>query len=102
MSRIPVLFRSSARLAGKLVLGAALAAASLAASAQDKVQFLLDLISSGEYAAYYASVANGFFKEQNIDPSISRCYGNGDTVGKVAAGAALYGKPALVEHLRVQ
>lgn len=91
MSATPRLRRRSARLACKLAVGLSLAAASLAASAQDKVQFLLDLIPSGEYAAYYAGVANGFFKEQNIDLSISRGYGSGDTVSKVAAGAAPFG-----------
>lgn len=72
-------------------VGLALSAASFAACAQDKVSFLLDWVPSGEFAAYYAGVANGYFKEQNIDLTISRGYGGGDTVGKVAAGAAPFG-----------
>lgn len=83
--------RRFALAASKVAASACLAVASLGASAQDKVQFLLDLIPSSEYAAYYAGVANGFYKEQNIDMSIGRGYGSGDTVSKVAAGAAPFG-----------
>jgi NitT/TauT family transport system substrate-binding protein len=76
---------------GSMAIAVTLASAASGAAAQDKVQFLLDLIPSGEYAAYYAGVANGFFKEQNIDLTIGRGYGSGDTVAKVAAGAAPFG-----------
>ena len=74
-----------------LCLGLTLAATSSSAFAQDKVQFLLDFLPSGEFAAYYGGVAKGFFKEQQIDLTISRGYGGGDTVAKVAAGAAPFG-----------
>lgn len=83
--------RSALHRARLTTLGLTLSAAALAASAQEKVNFLLDWIPSGEFAAYYAGVANGFFKEQNIDLTISRGYGGGDTVSKVAAGAAPFG-----------
>lgn len=62
----------------------------VAASAQDKATFLLDFLPSGEFAAYYAGVAKGFFKEQAIDLTINRGYGGGDTVAKVGAGAAQF------------
>ncbi len=72
-------------------LSVVLAITSFSSMAQDKVQFLLDFLPSGEFAAYYAGLANGFFKEQQIDLTISRGYGGGDTVAKVAAGAAAFG-----------
>jgi len=64
---------------------------TLTATAQDRVTFLLDFLPSGEFAAYYAGVAEGFFQEQNIDLTINRGYGGGDTVAKVGAGAAQFG-----------
>jgi NitT/TauT family transport system substrate-binding protein len=82
---------SPLRLLRNLCLGLTLAATSLSTLAQDKVQFLLDFLPSGEFAAYYGGVAKGFFKEQQIDLTISRGYGGGDTVAKVAAGAAPFG-----------
>jgi len=74
-----------------LALGGVVLAASFSAAAQDKVHFLLDFLPSGEFAAYYSGVANNFFKEQKIDLTISRGYGGGDTVSKVASGAAEFG-----------
>jgi len=74
---------------------AALALASLTlagpARAQDKVLLQLDWIPTGEHAAYFAGAAKGFFKEQGIDLSLTRGYGSGDTINKVAAGAAPFG-----------
>ncbi|GGJ09914.1 ABC transporter substrate-binding protein [Neoroseomonas lacus] len=61
------------------------------ARAQDRALLQLDWIPSGEHAAYFAGVARGFFRDNGIDLSLTRGYGSGDTVNKVAAGAAQFG-----------
>jgi len=61
------------------------------AAADDKVLFQLDWIPTGEHAAYFAGAAKGFWKAQGIDISLARGYGSGDTINKVAAGAAPFG-----------
>ena len=76
-----------------LCLFAALSLAPATARAQqaDKVHFLMDWIPTGEHAAYYSGWARGTFAEHGIDVTITRGYGSGDTVSKVAAGAAQFG-----------
>ncbi|MBD0272846.1 MAG: ABC transporter substrate-binding protein, partial [Acetobacteraceae bacterium] len=74
----------------------ALAAALVAmppdpARAQDRVLLQLDWIPTGEHAAYFAGAARGFWREQGIEIALTRGYGSGDTVNKVAAGAAQFG-----------
>ena len=85
----------SKKLIGKTITKAAIAlsisVSTLSAHANDQVQFLLDWLPSGEFAAYYAGVANGFWREQGIDLQVSRGYGAGDTVNKIATGAAQFG-----------
>ena len=61
------------------------------AQAQDRALLLLDWIPTGEHAAYFAGAQRGFWRENGIDLSITRGYGSGDTVAKVAAGAATFG-----------
>jgi NitT/TauT family transport system substrate-binding protein len=74
-----------------LAFAFALAGLSQPARAEDKALLQLDWIASGEHAAYYAGLQRGFFKDAGIDLSITRGYGSGDTVNKVAAGAAKFG-----------
>lgn len=78
-------------LKGIASLVAALAAALGTAQAEDKVLLQLDWIPTGEHAAYFAGWQKGFYKEAGIDLSITRGYGSGDTVAKVAGGAAQFG-----------
>ena len=87
---LKICLRGGTKFAAASVLLAS-ALTPLASSAQEKATFLLDFLPSGEFAAYYAGVAKGFFKEQNIDLTINRGYGSGDTVAKVSAGAAQFG-----------
>ncbi|KMK64975.1 ABC-type nitrate/sulfonate/bicarbonate transport system, periplasmic component [Puniceibacterium sp. IMCC21224] len=63
----------------------------VAAQEIQNVSFILDWIPSGEMAAYYSGVANGFFEEEGINLSISRGYGSSDTVAKIAGGVADFG-----------
>lgn len=77
------------RIAAGLLAFAAFAAQP--ARAQDRVLLQLDWIPTGEHAAYFAGAARGFWRENGIDISLTRGYGSGDTVNKVAAGAAQFG-----------
>jgi len=62
-----------------------------AVSAQDKVRFQTDWIPSGEHAMYYGGWQKGIFAKHGIDVAITRGYGSGDTVTKLAAGAFEFG-----------
>ena len=61
------------------------------AAAQDKVRFQTDWIPSGEHAMYYGAWSKGIYAKHGIDITITRGYGSGDTVTKVASGAADFG-----------
>jgi NitT/TauT family transport system substrate-binding protein len=61
------------------------------ARAADDVHFILDWIPTGEHAAYYAGKARGLFEKEGINVRISRGYGSGDTVTKIAANAGDFG-----------
>lgn len=79
--------------------GAIAAAAALAcllgtsALAQDltPVTFQTDWIPSGEHAMYYGGWSKGIFEEHGLDITITRGYGSGDTVTKLAGGAFDFG-----------
>ena len=81
----------SITLSRRIGIGGALALA-LACSgpvfAQDKVHFQTDWIPSGEHAMYYGGWSKGIYAKHGIDITITRGYGSGDTVTKVAGGAA--------------
>ena len=65
--------------------------AAMPAFAQDKVRFQTDWIPSGEHAMYYGAWSKGIYAKHGIDITITRGYGSGDTVTKVASGAADFG-----------
>jgi len=74
-----------------LLAGSAAALAFVAAcpaAAQEKIQLVLDWIPTGDYAPYYAGIANGLYASRGIDLKIVRSNGSGDAVIKVAGGAA--------------
>lgn len=75
------------------LIGIAAVAALVAgtASAQDKVKFQTDWIPSGEHAMYYGGWQKGIYAKHGIDVTITRGYGSGDTVTKMAAGAFEFG-----------
>jgi NitT/TauT family transport system substrate-binding protein len=66
------------------MLGALPAAAP--ARAQDKVRFALDWILQGPQATFLRAADSGCFAKENLDVTIDRGFGSGDTVAKVAAG----------------
>jgi len=55
-------------------------------SADKEVRFQLDFIPGGFHAPWYVAQEKGFFKEEGLNVKISRGYGSGDTVMKLAAG----------------
>ncbi len=75
-----------------LMASAALAVLSVpSALAQDKVRFQTDWIPSGEHAMYYGGWQKGIFAAEGIDVTITRGYGSGDTVTKLAGGGFDFG-----------
>jgi NitT/TauT family transport system substrate-binding protein len=56
--------------------------------AADKVTIVLDFTISGYHAPFFVAQDKGYFAEQGLDVSISRGYGSGDTVKKLASGVA--------------
>jgi len=65
--------------------------AATPALAQDKVRFQTDWIPSGEHAMYYGGWQKGIFASEGIDITITRGYGSGDTVTKLAGGGFDFG-----------
>lgn len=80
--------RSAARLA---ILPALSVALTGAAHALDEVHLQTDWIPSGEHAMYYGGWSKGIFEKHGIDITITRGYGSGDTVTKLAGGAFEFG-----------
>jgi NitT/TauT family transport system substrate-binding protein len=74
-------------------LGVAVAVVAWVAAADtaDKVRFQTDWLPSGEHAMYYGGWQKGIFAEEGIDITITRGYGSGDTVAKLAGGAFDFG-----------
>jgi NitT/TauT family transport system substrate-binding protein len=70
---------------------AVLTLAATPALAQDKVRFQTDWIPSGEHAMYYGGWQKGIFAAEGIDVTITRGYGSGDTVTKLAGGGFDFG-----------
>ncbi len=78
--------------ARRLMTGFAIAASCVTAPvwAQD-VKLLLDWVPTGDYAAFYAALDRGFYKEAGLNVTIERGFGSSDTVTKLATGVAPFG-----------
>ncbi len=57
----------------------------------DKVNFALDWLIYGKHAGFYVAKEKGFYRENNLDVTIQRGYGSGDTAKRVGAGQAQFG-----------
>ena len=57
----------------------------------DEVLFALNWLPVGEAAGWYVALEKGFFRENNIDVTIARGFGSGDTAKRVAAKRATFG-----------
>jgi NitT/TauT family transport system substrate-binding protein len=74
------------RLVGIIALVAVLVAPGLASGAGRDVRFILDFMPDGFHAPFYVTLDKGFFTEEGLNVKISRGYGSGDTVKKLASG----------------
>jgi len=80
--------RKSLRAAALLALATML---SVPANAADKVIFSLNWVPYGLHYGVYAAEAQGYYTKAGLDVDIQRGYGSGDTVKRVATGAANVG-----------
>ncbi len=86
-------FRTMSMMKTALAASAFGAFLSVPAAAQqlDEVAFQTDWIPSGEHAMYYGGWSKGIFEKHGIDVTITRGYGSGDTVTKLASGGFDFG-----------
>ena len=80
--------RNAIRIAGIPTLTLILAQG---AHALDEVHLQTDWIPSGEHAMYYGGWSKGIFEKHGIDIKITRGYGSGDTITKLAGNAFDFG-----------
>lgn len=71
-----------------VILASSFLGVSFSAHAADNVRLMLDFIPTGDYAPYYSALEHGIYADHDISLSIVRGTGSGDTVLKVAGGAA--------------
>src|SRR5580704_2610884 len=74
-----------------LVFGAVLALIPAQSFAQEKVSLAVDWILNGTHAGYFIAKEKGFYKDKGLDVSISRGFGSGDTIKRVASGSVDFG-----------
>jgi NitT/TauT family transport system substrate-binding protein len=71
-----------------LLIGGVMGAAMGSAAAQDKVLFSLQWIPNGNNFGVFAAKEQGFYREANLDVTIQRGFGSGDTAKRVATATA--------------
>jgi hypothetical protein len=78
---------------GTAALGAATIAVTIAlpAAAGDGIGFALDWVVNGTHAGYFVAQDKGYYGDAGLDVTLSRGFGSGDTVKRVAAGTATFG-----------
>ena len=74
-----------------VAFGANVASAQGSAPALTKVTFSLDFIPLGRHAAWYAALAEGFYKDEGLDVSIIPAQGTAQAVQAVESGTANIG-----------
>jgi NitT/TauT family transport system substrate-binding protein len=63
----------------------------LVAAAQDKVALGLDWVVNGTHAGYFVAREKGLYRDAGLDVTISRGFGSGDTVKRVATNSLTFG-----------
>ncbi len=79
--------RSWRRAAAALLGAAVLLGGASAASAQEKVRFILNWKPDGSNAAFYLGQERGYFKEEGIDLKMDAGEGSSAVINKIAGGA---------------
>ena len=64
---------------------------ALPALAQEPVTLALDWVVNGTHAGYFVAKDKGYYKDAGLDVTISRGFGSGDTVKRVASKSATIG-----------
>ena len=57
----------------------------------EQVLVAVDWVIRGQHAPFFVALDKGFYADQNLEVTISRGYGSGDTVKRVAAKRATFG-----------
>ena len=78
--------RFGVRRVGVIALSLLLTGAGPSWGAPKEVRYILDFMPDGFHAPYYVALDKGFFTDEGLNVKISRGYGSGDTVLKLAAG----------------
>jgi NitT/TauT family transport system substrate-binding protein len=76
------------------------ALATSASAADTRIRFILDWAFQGQQALFTMPVDDGTFKKLNLDVTVDRGVGSGDTVAKVASGAYDVGLADLYSMVR--
>lgn len=79
-----------------------LASASFAASAAEKIVFVIDWLPAGDKAVPYLGVQKGLFAAEGLDVTIQVGRGSSDVVTKLATGAADLGTGGLAALLQAK
>ncbi len=75
----------------RIVLALSAAFAALPIAAQETVGLALDWVVNGTHAGYFVALDKGYYKEAGLDVTISRGFGSGDTIKRVASRSAQIG-----------
>ena len=75
----------------RFITGLAAVLVCLPAFAQEPVGLALDWVVNGTHAGYFVAKDKGYYKDAGLDVTISRGFGSGDTVKRVASKSALIG-----------
>jgi NitT/TauT family transport system substrate-binding protein len=78
--------RLALRWIGLVAIAVFVAAPDVARGAGRDVRFILDFMPDGFHSPFYVALDKGFYADEGLNVKISRGYGSGDTVKKLAAG----------------
>lgn len=73
------------------VVGGSILATGTPAWAADQVTLALDWVVDGVHANYFVARDKGFYRDAGLNVTISRGFGSGDTIKRVASAAATFG-----------
>lgn len=69
----------------------ALACSAFPAAAEEPVSLALDWVVNGTHAGYFIARDKGYYRDAGLDVTISRGFGSGDTIKRVASRSAQFG-----------
>ncbi len=75
----------------RIILAVGVAFTALPVAGEEAVNFALDWVVNGTHAPYFVARDKGFYRDAGLDVTISRGFGSGDTVKRVATGSAQIG-----------